>query len=277
MLTEALRYALIGWPVIPLRPGSKEPLTAHGVHDCTTDPEQIGDWWATWSEANIGLAIGDDRVVFDVDPRHGGNIAYLKRLGLDMFQAPTQRTASGGWHVVYHKPRVALVARLPNMPGLDVLSGARYIVAEPSTVNGRQYRWERHPLDIDPVRLPMEVVDRLRKPRQRTSSTTTAKDTPPSLRLLEDALMHLDPWSNEYDWWVSILMGIHNADPGPDGLALAERWGAGKPGEVASKWAGFDRDGGVTYHMVLREAAANGWNAALMAAMAMCTNGAASS
>jgi hypothetical protein len=254
--------------VIPLRPGGKEPLTAHGVHDCSTDPEQIGEWWARWPDANIGLAIGDDLVIFDVDPRNGGDPAQLSTLGLDMSQAPTQRTAGGGWHVAYRKPHtIDLVGKLGGMDGLDVLSGARYIVAEPSIVNGRQYRWERHPLDMDPPRLPLEIAERLRKraapppastAQRAASASTPAVDAPP-LHVLEHALAHMDAWGGGYNWWLHILMGLHSAYPGADGLALAEAWGKGKPGEIAKKWASFDEDGGITYGLILREAKARGW------------------
>lgn len=288
MLAHALRYALAGWPVFPLQPGGKTPVIpsahpegdplrgkctgdcgrpGHGVYDATTDPEQIGDWWKRWPNANIGLAIGDDMVVFDVDPRHGGEPGHLIKLGLDMTQAPTQRTWRDGWHVAYRKPHtIDLAAHVANLPGLDVISGARYIVAAPSVIEGRQYRWERHPLDVDPPRLPLEIAERLRKrapvapaPSLRTTSASTPAGDAPPLHVLEHALAHLDPWSFTYDTWVGILMSLHSAYPGADGLALAEAWGDGKDGEIASKWAGFDQNGGITYGLILREAKARGW------------------
>jgi hypothetical protein len=139
MMAHALRYALAGWPVFPLQPGGKAPAIpsahpegdplrgkctgacgrpGHGVYDATTDPEQIGQWWAEWPDANIGLAIGDDLVIFDVDPRNGGDPGHLVRLGLDMIQAPTQRTAGGGWHVAYQKPpSIDFVAHVGGMAG----------------------------------------------------------------------------------------------------------------------------------------------------------------
>ena len=60
-LDDALAYAARGWPVFPLRPGEKVPLIAkaaggNGVHDATTDPDQIRAWWTKHPTANIGLA-----------------------------------------------------------------------------------------------------------------------------------------------------------------------------------------------------------------------------
>jgi hypothetical protein len=41
MLDAALEYASHGWPVFPLAPNAKTPLTAHGFKDATTDEAQI--------------------------------------------------------------------------------------------------------------------------------------------------------------------------------------------------------------------------------------------
>ena len=39
------------------RPG-KHPRTRNGVHDVTSDLEQIRAWWGRWPNANIGVATG---------------------------------------------------------------------------------------------------------------------------------------------------------------------------------------------------------------------------
>lgn len=40
LLQAAIRYAELGYPVFPCAPGTKTPLTEHGFHDATVDPEQ---------------------------------------------------------------------------------------------------------------------------------------------------------------------------------------------------------------------------------------------
>jgi hypothetical protein len=76
----ALTYASWGWHVIPVVPNGKIPATQHGVKDATTDPEQIAIWWAQNPEFNIGIAAGAKSgiVVFDVDPRNGGEESWSK-------------------------------------------------------------------------------------------------------------------------------------------------------------------------------------------------------
>ena len=65
-LRAALSYARErGWSVLPL--DGKQPLTEHGVHDATTDPDVIEAWWRRWPDANVGLATGRGLFVVDVD------------------------------------------------------------------------------------------------------------------------------------------------------------------------------------------------------------------
>lgn len=273
LLAYALRYALAGWRVLPLQPNGKAPLTAHGVKDASTDPETIGAWWKRWPDANIGLALGDDVVCFDVDPRNGGQLDALLKLGLDPVATVTQRTAGGGWHLLYQKPRGrALAGKVPGVPGVDVLSGDKYIVAAPSVIDGRRYTWERDPLDVDPARIPLDLAERLTK--RSPAARTDAQDGPTAAHsaqhgqydaaTVKSMLDVLDPWAGDYPWWLSILMAVHSA-LGDDGLDLAEAWADGKPGEVAKKFASFDASGKTTIATLAYHARAAGWQPAAAA------------
>ena len=102
MLEHALKYAALGWKIFPLAPGQKTPITAHGVKDATSDPEQIRRWWTDWPTANIGLACGSESGVYviDVDISASGEINGL--VSLEQFPAlpdtVRQDTPRGGFH-----------------------------------------------------------------------------------------------------------------------------------------------------------------------------------
>ncbi|MCX7701460.1 MAG: bifunctional DNA primase/polymerase [Gemmataceae bacterium] len=66
LLTAALRYAELGYPVFPCTPSGKTPRTEHGFHDATIDPEQIERWWSQHPGAHIAIPTAG-LLVLDID------------------------------------------------------------------------------------------------------------------------------------------------------------------------------------------------------------------
>ncbi|MBV8096617.1 MAG: bifunctional DNA primase/polymerase [Acetobacteraceae bacterium] len=107
-IDAALGYARArGWPVFPcswrgeLR---KRPLTRHGLHDASCDPDQIREWWGRWPEALIGMPTGQaTAVVVDVDRKNGvDGLDTLAELGAAILpDTPITHTASGGLHIFF--------------------------------------------------------------------------------------------------------------------------------------------------------------------------------
>jgi hypothetical protein len=176
----ALAYAeRLKWPVFPLAPGLKVPFFAkdrggNGVHDATTDPDQIRAWGKICPAANIGIACGSITVV-DVDPRNGGDVslAALAAKGCVLPLCPRQRTGNGGWHYVFAgDPRIAnSKGRLGR--GIEIKSAGGYIVGAPSWTKasssgpGGRYRWEVSPFDVAAPLMPAWLVDRLLPPPRK--------------------------------------------------------------------------------------------------------------
>lgn len=176
----ALTYASWGWHVIPVVPNGKIPATQHGVKDATTNPEQIAQWWAQNPDFNIGIAAGERSgiVVFDVDPRNGGDASWSAWLDANggVPDGPMQMTAGGGeHHIADYDPEIRS-CKLTE--GVDLLADGRYFVAFPSTIEGRRYEWEASsdPFDgIAPFTVPevwMHAYRAMRKPATKQQSTT---------------------------------------------------------------------------------------------------------
>lgn len=77
-----------------------------------------------------------------------------------------------------------------------------------------------------------------------------------------EALKSIPAWGIDYDEWLKVLMGIHQAF-GDAGLGLAESWAQGLDGEVGRKWRSFKNEGNatgaVTLNTVFRMARDRGW------------------
>ena len=145
-LDAALSYAARDWPVLPCKPGSKEPLTQHGAHDATASPKTIRAWWSRWPHANVGIATGEPGPdVLDVDRHDDGNgfgaLHRLKQAGLVTGERRIVQTPGGGLHVYF----TGTSQRCGSLPAqyLDFKSCGGYVLAPPSRVGGQPYELAR--------------------------------------------------------------------------------------------------------------------------------------
>lgn len=134
---RALAYAAAGWPVFPCRPGSKEPATAHGYLDASTDPDVIRAWWRSRPDRNVAIATGapgPDVLDVDTGPAGSGWTAFgrLRRAGLLAGASMLVRTRSGGCHV-YFAGTGQPCGRLPRH-FVDFKAAGGYVLAPPSYV-----------------------------------------------------------------------------------------------------------------------------------------------
>lgn len=146
MMAAALDLAAAGWEVFPLIENTKRPLTAHGVKDATTDADTIRAWWERNPGANLGLAPGADLLVLDVDTKHGidghNTLTGFEFVHGELPPTRTTETPSGGWHLYFKKPPELRIKNRVNVrPGLDVRTLGGYLVAPPSVIDGKPYRW----------------------------------------------------------------------------------------------------------------------------------------
>jgi hypothetical protein len=175
-LNAALAYAAIGWPVFPCKPDSKEPDTAHGFKDATTDPRRIRAWWSAAPGRNVAIATGAPGPdVLDVDQKPDGNgwaaLNRVKRAGLLAGARALIRTRSGGLHVYFagtEQSSGRLVRQF-----LDFKSCGGYVLAPPSIVGNSPYEVLDHRpgetarLDWCAVRRLLEPVTGVTRPASR--------------------------------------------------------------------------------------------------------------
>jgi hypothetical protein len=145
----ALAYAGAGYPVFPVNPKTKAPLTPNGFKDATTDLGRVRQLWHEDPNAAIGYAIPLGRFVLDIDPRNGGD-ATLGEIEHRRGRLPYTLevvTPGGGWHLHLMLPEDTPAIRVGNDglgPGLDVkMGGSSYVILPPSRhPNGGRYSWQ---------------------------------------------------------------------------------------------------------------------------------------
>jgi hypothetical protein len=140
--TAALEYASLGWPVFPIAPRAKKPLTEHGFHDATLDTDVIAGWWVRWPDANVGIATGPPGpTVIDCDGPVGKRNWSKIIAGTGWRDTPWSSTGGGGWHVWYLGD-ATVSRRIGWLAKVDLLGVGGYTIAPPSIhESGVAYEW----------------------------------------------------------------------------------------------------------------------------------------
>jgi len=286
-LDAALRYAALGWAVLPLhslrngrctcgkspcgpenRTAGKHPATElvrHGVHDATKDPARIREWFARMPHANVGIATGEPSGfdVLDVDPRNGSDdtLADIIRMHGALPDTAMQLTGGGGYHYLFRHTGGRL--KSPGR-GLDVKSTGGYIIAEPSIhATGGTYAWEgsADPTDGFPIAEPPAWLVAPAPVRTAGPSLGGAGYLDPQRILdLRAALAHLD--SADYATWISVGQALHST-AAPEAFEIWDTWSqsaANYDGTTDAKWRTFRADGPLHVESIFVWARDAGWN-----------------
>ena len=159
LFNAALEYADRRLKVFPIWPDTKQPLTANGHLDATTNDDQITQWWTAYPAANIGLSLADSGLVaLDID-------AYKTECAWDHYRGANivdagfiQKSPRGGLHYIFTADPTDTFVGSP-CPGVDIKHKG-YILLAPSTFEGKAYEVVR---DEDLTALPSWLDNNVRK------------------------------------------------------------------------------------------------------------------
>jgi putative DNA primase/helicase len=222
LLDAALMYASLGFHVLPLHypiinaknkkvfcscylgsdctsigkhPQYHETLIKHGVHDATTNPEQIKAWWAAWPKANVGIAAGKQSNLFVIDADSTIIVNDAEQRGLPL----TPGVSTGrGKHAWFKHPGF-IVPNKVKIEGFDFRGDGGLVVAPPSLHEfGVRYEWSTD-LDTPLADCPGWITALITQSKQFTGSAElrdAIKDTPYGLGALKRALKALSASHN---------------------------------------------------------------------------------
>jgi len=149
-LHAAIRYAELGYEVLPVVAGAKNPLTEHGVRDATLDTKTIESWWIRWPNANIGVS-ASGLVIIDIDSKGDARWPEDEERACELVESARaiSVTPSGGRHFFFRRPdsvswRCSVRKLAANV---DVRTDGGYVVVPPSKLLAGAYVWLKE-LDI---------------------------------------------------------------------------------------------------------------------------------
>ena len=129
MQTAARKLHSMGFKTLPIKPGTKEPATAHGVKDATDDNVTTDAYYAMHPNHGIGVS-GDGFVIFDFDVKDGID-GRDELIGWNLPDTLCQTTPSGGYHMIYRTDE-EIRPSVNQALAVDVRGWHSYIVCDPT-------------------------------------------------------------------------------------------------------------------------------------------------
>lgn len=226
-LDAALRYGARGWRILPCD-AAKHPLTEHGFHDASSDPDVIRRWWRRHPQALIGFWPGpSDIAVLDID-RKGGVDGLATFVALEncpiLPPVPIVRTPSGGLHLHYRmpEPRIGITVGARGRgigAGLDWRGDDGYAILP---TPGSAYRWDHwHYGNCVPLLVPPALMPKppLQQSRSIEPSAVRSRALAGALRFLATATPNS---RNNALYWAACRFA---EAIGGDLIAVADAWG----------------------------------------------------
>ncbi len=282
-LNHALKYASIGWQVLPLHfiaegecscgkpcksPG-KHPILNGGFKAATLRKDIIEKWWNQHPNANIGVRTGKESGIFvlDIDPKNKGDASFDKveevygKVPDDVFSI----TGSGGRHYLFKHPGVIGRSTTNLWPGIDTRGDGGYIVVPPSNhASGKEYFWDA---EADPLNgaLPKAVPEWLIK---KLGQGKALAKPPANITLLSanevKRIRHAIGYipTDDRETWLQVGMALNSTESGDQAYGLWNEWaGQSDKFDLADQkrvWGSF-KPGGVTLGSLFALAKRHGW------------------
>ena len=168
-----------GWPIFPIEPGGKKPLTGRGYLDASTDAKTVESWHSRWPTANWAIATGAANLaVIDLD-RHDVNgfnsWDMVRTEHPDAIETIQVKTGGNGLHIYFTVPPGHVIrSRAAVWPGIDCKSAGGYILVPPS-ITQKPYEWVFSPKDVELQMIPdwlLAVLDEHPKKARALSVVT---------------------------------------------------------------------------------------------------------
>jgi hypothetical protein len=162
MLTSALKYADLGWSIIPIQPHEKKPYVKWKIfQENRAKKGQIIEWWDKFSQPRIGVVTGEisDLIAVDFDGPEAKPSFEEKVCKLP--DTLVQKTGRG-FHAIFKYPArgngLISDSNYNGLKGVDLKVNGGYILTAPSPYDSeKEYKWE----NSDPATQGLEKLSEM--------------------------------------------------------------------------------------------------------------------